>query len=78
MGICNAPATFQSSMNSIFADYLDVFLVVYLADLLKLSESKEDHLKHLQLVLSRLRENHLFVGKNKCSLMKEETEFSDL
>ena len=34
MGLCNAPATFQSLMNRIFYDCIDVFLVVYMDDVL--------------------------------------------
>ena len=38
MGLCNAPATFQSLMNRIFYDCFDVFLVVYMDDLLIFSK----------------------------------------
>lgn len=73
MGLRNAPATFQALMNAIFCDCIDEFLVVYLDDILIFSDSREDHLKHLGLVLSRLKENSLFVGRSKYELMKEET-----
>src|SRR5215469_2237985 len=53
-GLCNAPATFQSNMNTIFSDLLDECVVIYLDDLLVFSKSHEDHQHHLQLVLQRL------------------------
>lgn len=78
MGLCNAPATFQSLMNSLFYDHLDEFVVVYIDDLLIFSTNRTDHLKHLEIVLSRLQENQLFVGRNKCHFMTDEIEFLGL
>ena len=75
MGLCNAPATFQSLMNCIIYDCIDVFLVVYMDDLLIFSRNEEEHLKHLVIVLSRLQEETLFVSPKKCEFMTEETEF---
>jgi hypothetical protein len=39
------------------------------------SESFEDHLNHLRLVLSRLRENSLFVKKEKCEFARQQILF---
>lgn len=78
MGLCNAPATFQSLMNSIFFDFMDLFVVVYIDDLLIFSKTKEEHLKHLELVLERLEEHELYIGKNKCAFMQESVEFLGL
>lgn len=47
MGLCNSLETFQSLMNRIFNDCIDIFLVIYMGDLLILSKTKEDHMKHL-------------------------------
>ena len=54
MGLCNAPATFQSLMNAIFSDCIDDFLVVYMDDLLIYSKTEEEHLRHIESVLRRL------------------------
>lgn len=78
MGLRNAPATFQALMNSIYYDVIDDLLVVYLDDLLIYSNSKEEHIRHLRLVLQRLKDNQLFLGKNKYELMTSETEFLGL
>lgn len=78
MGLRNAPATFQALMNSIFRDCIDDFIVVYMDDILIFSESRDDHLKHLRIVLSRLRDHQLYVGRQKYELMTEETEFLGL
>lgn len=43
MGLCNAPLTFQTVMNNLFYDYMDVFIVVYRDDLLIYSKTVEEH-----------------------------------
>ncbi|GBG84029.1 hypothetical protein CBR_g37905 [Chara braunii] len=55
-GLTNAPATFQRSMNELFRQWLDDFVIVYLDDILVYSKTLEDHQKHLRLVLGKLRE----------------------
>jgi hypothetical protein len=72
MGLCNAPATFQTLMNNIF---YDDFLVVYMDDLLILSKNEEDHMRHVERVLQRLREHKLYVSPKKCVFMSTEMEF---
>lgn len=64
--ICNTPATSQLLINSIFADFLDVFLVVYLDGLLIYSETGEEQLQRIEMDLSRLRLHELYVGKETC------------
>ena len=78
MGLCNAPATFQTLMNEVFYDYIDKFVVVYLDDLLIFSKTPEEHLRHLELVLSRLEREHLFAALKKCQFMTDETKFLGL
>ncbi|CUA71329.1 Transposon Tf2-1 polyprotein [Rhizoctonia solani] len=47
-GLCNAPAAFQHFMNDIFRDILDVYVVIYLDNILIFSKSQEDHVGHVQ------------------------------
>lgn len=75
MGFSNAPATFQALMNSIFRDCIDGFVVIYLDDILILSDSREGHLKHLQVLLSKFRHHKHYVGRKVIDLMRTETEF---
>ena len=74
-GLSNAPATFQSLMNDIFRDYLGKFVVVYLDDILIFSDTPEQHLKHLELVLKRLREHKLYAQRAKCDFGLSELKF---
>jgi len=43
-GLTNAPAAFQHFVNTIFADMLDVCIIVYLDDILIYSEDMESHM----------------------------------
>jgi hypothetical protein len=74
-GLTNAPATFQSVMNSIFHPFLRRFVVVYLDDILIYSKSAEEHKVHVRLVLELLRSNRFYVCKSKSSFASEETKF---
>ncbi len=74
MGLRNASPTFQSLMNQTFRDCIDEYVVVYMDDLLILSESEEDHLKHLKTILSRLPQNEMYVSYDKFSFFSTEVE----
>jgi hypothetical protein len=74
-GLTNAPATFQALMNSVFAEFLDDFIVVYLDDILIFSKTKEEHERHVRLALDRLREHKLYAKASKCEFMKQVMPF---
>ncbi|MBW0586492.1 hypothetical protein O181_126207 [Austropuccinia psidii MF-1] len=65
-GLTNAPASFQNLVNDILADFLDVFVVIYLDDIMVFSSSEEEHVKHVASVLQRLRYN------DSCFIFNEE------
>ena len=50
-GLTNALATFQSLLNDIFRDMLDICVVVYLDDILIYSKNWTDHEQYLRQVL---------------------------
>src|SRR4051812_27879909 len=73
-GLTNAPATLSRLMNSIFMEYLDKFVVIYLDDILIYTNSEEEHAVHLRLVLMKLREHRLYAKLSKCEFwLPEET-----
>ena len=74
-GLTNAPATFQTLMNDIFRDLLDVCVIVYLDDILVYSKSKEEHEQHLQQVLQRLKDNQLYAKLSKCTFFTNSIEY---
>jgi hypothetical protein len=75
MGLCNAPATFQALMHKVLRKELDQFALAFLDDIFVFSHSVEEHLGHLRTVLTRMRENRLYLKPSKCEWMKDEVEF---
>ncbi len=61
--LCNAPLTFTTLMNSIIYEKLDEFMIIYINDILVYSKTIEEHVKHLEHVLSKLQENQFFANK---------------
>jgi hypothetical protein len=53
-------------MNTVFTEYLDRFIVVFIDDILIYSKSDSDHEEHLRMVLQKLRDNKLYAKYNKC------------
>ncbi|CAI7839954.1 unnamed protein product [Closterium sp. NIES-53] len=49
--------------------------VVFIYDLLVYSRTREEHLKHLELVLSRLSEHRLYAKRSKCEFAKTKLSF---
>ena len=74
-GLTNAPAFFMNLMNSVFMDYLDKFVVVFIDDILIYSQSEEEHADHLRMVLQRLREHQLYAKLSKCEFWISEFLF---
>lgn len=63
----DAQATFQTLMNSIFEDIIDLYVVVYMDNLLIFSKTAEEHVSHVDVVLSRPKEHQLYVSSSKRS-----------
>jgi len=74
-GLTNAPAAFQRFFNTIFADMLDVCVIVYLNDILIYSEDMESHQQHVWEVLRRLRLHGLFAKLEKCEFHSDSVEY---
>jgi hypothetical protein len=53
-GLMNALAYFMYLMNSVFMDYLNKFVVVFIDDILIYSQNEQEHEEHLRKVLQRL------------------------
>jgi hypothetical protein len=64
-GLTNALAFFMNLMNSVFMDYLDKFVVVFIDDILIYSQSEEEHVDHLKMVLQRLQQHQLYAKLSK-------------
>ncbi|KAJ9507454.1 hypothetical protein QJQ45_006454 [Haematococcus lacustris] len=74
-GLTNAPATFQRVMNEAFAEVINDCALVYLDDILVMSENTEEHLVHLRRVFDLLRKNKFYAKLSKCEFMKRTLMF---
>jgi hypothetical protein len=73
--LMNASAHFMYLINSVFVLELDKFVMVFIDDILVYSKSMEEHEKHLQIVLQRLREHQLYAKFSKCEFWIKEVPF---
>ena len=74
-GLTNAPGFFMSEMNTMFSDFIEDFMIIYLDDILIYSKSWDEHLNHLRKVLQRLRENKFYAKLKKCVFGVQEVEY---
>ena len=74
-GLCNAPATFQRLMQVVLSGLEWDCCYVYLDDILVASQTFEEHLRHLQLVLDRLRKAGLRLKPAKCLFLCREVPY---
>uniref|UniRef100_A0A2N9ID69 Reverse transcriptase domain-containing protein n=1 Tax=Fagus sylvatica TaxID=28930 RepID=A0A2N9ID69_FAGSY len=68
-GLCNAPATFQRCMMSIFSDMVGEFMEVFMDDLSVFGDSFDGCLENLGKVLARCEEKNLVLNWEKCHFM---------
>ena len=74
-GLTNAPAAFMRLMNEIFKPYLDLFVIVFIDDILIYSKSRKEHEEHLRIVLELLREKRLYAKFSKCEFLLDSVSF---
>ena len=74
-GLTNAPATCQQFVNNTLREFLDVFCVCYLDDILIYSENLEDHHQQVRQVLTKLYDAGLYVKPEKCEFSANKTTF---
>ena len=73
-GLSNAPGKFQELMSRVLRD-CSAFALPYLDDIIIFSKNFEDHLRHLELVFSKLREHNLKLKPSKCHFAQSETNY---
>ncbi len=78
-GLCNAPAAFQRLMEQVLRglnpeDGPD-FVFAYMDDVLIYSETLEEYLQHLSLVLKTVTKAGLKLKLSKCKFLRQEVEY---
>ncbi|KAG7599425.1 Integrase catalytic core [Arabidopsis suecica] len=71
-GLCNAPATFQRCMTSIFSDLIEEMVEVFMDDFSVYGSSFSSCLLNLCRVLNRCEETNLVLNWEKCHFMVRE------
>ena len=75
-GLSNASAIFQRYINKILAEKLDIFIIIYLDDILIYTKDlRQPHVKAVCWVLDQLRKHSLFANLKKCWFYQDEVRF---
>jgi len=74
-GLTNAPSTFIRVMTQILKPFLGKCVVVYFDDILIFSNCLQDHLAHVEQVLTTLQTEQLYINYAKCSFLKKKVYF---
>ncbi len=73
-GLKNAGAHFMHAITAVLSG-TEEFTLVYLDDILVYSDTKEEHLEHLDAVLSRLKAARMPLSINKCQFAKSSVKY---
>ena len=68
-GLCNAPATFQRCMMSMFSDLVEEVMEIFMDDFTVYGSSFEQCLNNLETVLQRCKDKQLALNWEKCHFM---------
>ena len=71
-GLCNAPATFQRCMMSIFSNLVEEVMEIFMDDFTVYGSSFDQCLKNLETVLQRFQDKQLALNWEKCHFMVTE------
>lgn len=74
-GLRNAPATFQRLMNKFKTGLPDIFILVYLDDIIVISSSFVEHINNLRKVFDRLDYFKLRLNRQKCFFCCESVKY---
>ena len=71
-GLTNTPATCQEVINNALQEYLDIFVIAYLDNILIYSDTMDNHVQHVKLALDCLQRKNLLIKPEKCDFHKQE------
>ena len=75
-GQSNAPATFQEYVNKILAEKLDIFIVVYLNNILIYTKDpRQPYVEIVRWVLNQLQKHFFFANLKKCRFNQDKVCF---
>ena len=75
-GLSNAPASFEDYINKIHTKKLNIFVVVYLDDILIYTKNPDQrHMEAIRWVLEQLQKHGLFANLKKCQCYENGIQF---
>ena len=74
-GLCNAPASFQRCMMSIFLDMIEEIMDVFMDDCLVYGKTFDHYLENLDKVLQRCQEKDLVLNWKNATSWLERASF---
>ena len=74
-GLTNAPVAFQQFINNIFSDLLDIYVMIYLDNILIYSNNMSEHHWHIKEVLKYLYKAGLYAKVEKYKFHSESVEY---
>ena len=77
-GLYNARGIFQNYINEILYEYLDKFCLMYLNDILIYSDTEEEYLEYIKIILKKLRKARLYLDTKKCEFKVKIIKYLDL
>lgn len=66
IGLTNCRVAFMDLMNILLWKYLDMFVIIFIDDILVYSSFEDDHRNHLRILLQTLKDQQLFAKLSKC------------
>ena len=73
--LINAFATFQTYINKILKEHLDMFVIIYLDDILVYLKNEKNHKKHIKQILNTLKKADLRIVSEKSQFHQTEIKF---
>lgn len=74
-GLCNAPSTFQATMNKLLQPFLRKFAAVFFDDILVYSKSLAEHIQHLEQIFHTLLQHQFYLKRPKCLFAQQQLEY---
>ena len=73
--LLNASTSCQELFNNILREYLNIFVIIYLNDILIFFQTTEEHEQHIKKMLECLSKRDLLIKSKKCDWYRKEVDF---
>ncbi len=74
-GLTNVSAICQKVINNILQQYLNIFVIAYLDNIIIYSETLKQYIQHIFQILECLNKRNLYLKSEKCKFYREEVDF---